>query len=190
VPKGVERNFHRKKIKRSMETQHICQFGGVLSVPIAKNRLLSFNMAQTWGVTGAVNGHKILRRHHYIVGMIKRPQYMRYGGEEENSVHVLCACGAVASFRQACLGSFFLGSEDIRSPYLGAMNRYQMTGSSVYVARRACPEALRASGPAGLEPIYYSIFFYCFLSCANLLPFKNERLKAGILLARYKELPV
>jgi hypothetical protein len=36
------------------------------------------------------------------------------GAEEETSVHILCECEALASFRHVYLGSFFLDPEDIR----------------------------------------------------------------------------
>ena len=41
--------------------------------------------------------------------------------EEETSVHILRECGALASLRHACLGSFFLDPEDIRVLGMGAI---------------------------------------------------------------------
>jgi len=41
--------------------------------------------------------------------------------EEENSVHILCECGALASLRHAYLGSFFLDPEDIRKRNIAAI---------------------------------------------------------------------
>ena len=51
------------------------------------------------------------------------------GTEEETSVHILCECEALASLRQAYLGSFFLDREDIRNLSVGAIwNRGKGTG--------------------------------------------------------------
>jgi len=41
--------------------------------------------------------------------------------KEETSDHILCECEALASFRYAYLGSFFLEPEDIQSVSLGAI---------------------------------------------------------------------
>jgi len=43
---------------------------------------------------------------------------------EETSAHILCECEALASLRHACLGSFFLEPEDIRSLGLRAIWSY------------------------------------------------------------------
>jgi hypothetical protein len=43
------------------------------------------------------------------------------GTEEETSVHVLCECEALASLRHVRLGSFFLDSEDVTNPSMGAI---------------------------------------------------------------------
>ena len=42
------------------------------------------------------------------------------GAEEEFSAHILCECEALASLRHACLGSFFLERDNIKSTSLGA----------------------------------------------------------------------
>jgi len=39
----------------------------------------------------------------------------------ETSAHILCECEALASLRNAYLGSFFLEPEDIKSLSLGAI---------------------------------------------------------------------
>jgi len=41
--------------------------------------------------------------------------------EEETSVHILCECDALASFRYTYLGSFFLDLEDVRKLGMGAI---------------------------------------------------------------------
>jgi hypothetical protein len=43
------------------------------------------------------------------------------GSEEETSVHILCECEALASLRDAYLGSFFLDQEDVRELGMGAI---------------------------------------------------------------------
>jgi hypothetical protein len=49
--------------------------------------------------------------------------------KEEPSAHILCECEALASFRHAHLGSFFLEPEDINSINLGAIwNFSKVTG--------------------------------------------------------------
>jgi len=40
--------------------------------------------------------------------------YRNCGNEEENSVHILCECEALASLRHTYLRSFFLEPKDIR----------------------------------------------------------------------------
>lgn len=43
------------------------------------------------------------------------------GTEEENSVHVLCACETLTSLRHAHLGTFFVVPEDIMNKNVGAI---------------------------------------------------------------------
>jgi hypothetical protein len=47
------------------------------------------------------------------MGLSNTPISRKCGTEEEISVHVLCACKALASLRHSCLGPFF-DLEDIR----------------------------------------------------------------------------
>jgi len=42
----------------------------------------------------------------------------------QTSVHVLCACEALASFRHSYLGSFFLDPEDVSKLILGAIWKF------------------------------------------------------------------
>jgi hypothetical protein len=58
-------------------------------------------------------GCNTLRRHVYVMGLNNNPTYNKCGMEEETSVHILCESEALASFRCAYLGSFFLDPEDI-----------------------------------------------------------------------------
>jgi hypothetical protein len=79
------------------------------------------------------------------------------GTEKETSIHILCECEALASLRNAYLGSFFLDPEDIREPGMGAIRNFAKgTGllqpSTEYGVQRACHYSLAASGPKGLEP--------------------------------------
>ena len=53
------------------------------------------------------------------MGLCNDPMCMKCGTEEETSVHILCECEALASLRHACLGSFFLDTEDIRELGMG-----------------------------------------------------------------------
>jgi hypothetical protein len=59
-------------------------------------------------------GRNILRRHLHIMGLCNDPICRKCGTEEENSVHILCECEALASLRHVYLGFFFLDPEDIR----------------------------------------------------------------------------
>ena len=49
------------------------------------------------------------------------PLCTRHEAEEENSVHILCECEALAWLRHAYFGSFFLDPEDVKSLNLGAI---------------------------------------------------------------------
>jgi len=77
-------------------------------------RILSFNRTQTRVVIGLLTGHDTLRRHLHVMGLCNNPTCRRHGSEEENSVHNLCECEALASLRYTYLGSFLLDPEDIR----------------------------------------------------------------------------
>ena len=66
-------------------------------------------------------GHNTLRRHLYLLRLLDSPLCRRCGVGEETSAHILCECKALASLRRACLGSFLLEPEDIKSLGLGAI---------------------------------------------------------------------
>jgi len=55
------------------------------------------------------------------MGLSDNPIITKCGTEEETSVHVLCACEALASLIHTYLGSFFLDPEDIRKLNIGAI---------------------------------------------------------------------
>jgi len=59
-------------------------------------------------VIGLLTGHNTLRQHLYVMGLRDNPICRKCDTEEETSVHVLCACEALASLRHSYLGSFFL----------------------------------------------------------------------------------
>jgi len=109
-------------------------------------RLLSFNRPQSRIVIGLLTGHNTLRQHLYVTGVNNNPIYRKCGTEEETSVHVVCACEALASLRHSYLGCFFLDPEDItklnKEP---SGNLLKEQGSSNLVtelgAQRACPKA-------------------------------------------------
>jgi len=95
----------------------------------AKARFLSFNTTQSRAVTGLLTGHNTLRRQLHLLGLSDSPLCRRCGVKEETSVHILCECEAVASFRHTYLASFFLEPEDIKSISLGAIwNFSKVTG--------------------------------------------------------------
>jgi hypothetical protein len=58
------------------------------------------------------------------MGLSNNPICRKCGTEEETSVHVLCACEALASLRHSYLGSFFLDPEDIRKLNIGAIWKF------------------------------------------------------------------
>jgi hypothetical protein len=55
------------------------------------------------------------------MGLSSNPTCRKCVTEEETSVHIFCECEALASFRHAQLGSFFLGPEDIMHLSIGAI---------------------------------------------------------------------
>jgi hypothetical protein len=77
--------------------------------PTAKTRILSFNRTQSRVDTCLLTGQNTLSRHLYLTGLTKSPLHRRFGAEEQTSPHVLCKCEALASLRQAYVGSYFLG---------------------------------------------------------------------------------
>ena len=86
--------------------------------------LMTFNRTQSRVVTGLLMGHNTLRRHLHLLGLLDSPMCRKCGEGEEISAHMLCECEALASLRQAYLGSFFLEPEDIRRLGLGAIWSY------------------------------------------------------------------
>jgi hypothetical protein len=130
---GVSRQIIRRKMKRWMEKQHLALWGGpystqkqdreLISGPNLATgaRLLSFNRIQSRVVIGLLTGHNTSRRHLHIMGLWNSPICRKCGAGEESSVHILCACKALASLRHTYLGSFFLDLEDIRILGVGAI---------------------------------------------------------------------
>jgi hypothetical protein len=57
------------------------------------------------------------------MGLRNNPTCRKCGTEEETSVHVLCECEALASFRHTYVGSFFLDPEDVRKLNIGAISK-------------------------------------------------------------------
>jgi hypothetical protein len=121
---GVSRQ-NINKIKCCMDNQHLAMWCGPCSAqrqawkmiwgpsPATKARLLSFNGAKSRVITCLLTGHNTLRRHLYVMGLSSNPVCRKCGTEEKTSVHVLCECEALASLRQAYLGSFFFDPEDV-----------------------------------------------------------------------------
>jgi len=72
-------------------------------------RLLSFNRTQSRVVIGLLTGRNTLRRHLYIMELSNNPICRKCGTEDETSVHILCECEALASFRYAS-GFLLFGS--------------------------------------------------------------------------------
>jgi hypothetical protein len=130
---GVSRQNIRRKIERWMDNQHLVMWRvpcstqrhprELISGPdlAPRARCLSFNRTQSRVVIGFLTGHNTLRGHLYIMGLSDNPTCRKCGTEKETSVHVLCACEALASLRHSYLGSFFLDPEDIRKLSIGAI---------------------------------------------------------------------
>jgi hypothetical protein len=72
-------------------------------------------------VIGLLTGHNTLRRHIHLMWLINILLCRRYRAEDENTAHILCECGALASLRRVYLGSNLLDPEDIMSLILGAV---------------------------------------------------------------------
>jgi hypothetical protein len=77
--------------------------------------------------------------------------------EEETSVHVLCECEALASFRHAYLGSFFLDPEDVTNLSMEAIWNFGKERGfsnllSEYGAQRACFKAYEHWANKGSNP--------------------------------------
>jgi len=58
------------------------------------------------------------------MGIGNDPMCRKCDTEEETSVHILCECEALASFRYIYLGSFFLDPDDIKKLVMGAIWRF------------------------------------------------------------------
>jgi hypothetical protein len=58
------------------------------------------------------------------MGLSNNPNCRKCDTEEETSVHVLCACEALASLIHLYLGPFFLDLEDIRKLNIGAIWKF------------------------------------------------------------------
>jgi len=87
----------------------------------ASARFLSFNMTQSRTVKGLLTGHNTLSKHLHLLGLLDSPQCRSCGVKEETSAHIFCKCEALASFRHAYPGSFFLEPEDIKNISLGVI---------------------------------------------------------------------
>jgi len=120
---GVSRQYIRRQMKSWMEKQHLSLWHGpcsthrqaqeLISGPnlATRTRLLSFSRTQSMVVIGLLTGHNTLRRYLYIMGLSNSPICRKCGTEEETSLHILCECEALASFRYTHLGSFFLDQD-------------------------------------------------------------------------------
>jgi hypothetical protein len=58
------------------------------------------------------------------MGQSNKPTCSKCGNEEKTSDHILCESEALASFRHAHLGSFFLDPEDIRKLRIEAIQNF------------------------------------------------------------------
>jgi hypothetical protein len=112
---GISRQDSRSGINRSRADIRV-QSGHLI-------RLLSLTRAQSRVVTGLLTGHNTLHRHLHLMGLTDSPLYRKCGAEDETSAHILCRCEALASIRQAHLGSF-LEPVDVKSQTLGAIWRF------------------------------------------------------------------
>jgi hypothetical protein len=140
---GVSRQCIRSKIQCWMNRQHLVRWQGLVGTmrqaqelilrpnTAARTALMSFNRAQSRVVIGPLNGHKTLRRHLHIMGLVDSPLCWKCGAGEETSAHVLCECEALATLRHIYLGSFFLDPENVRGLSLRAIwNFFRRTGLS------------------------------------------------------------
>ena len=103
---------------------------------------LRVNRTQSRVVTGLLTGHNTLQRHLYVMGLSNNVTCRKCGTEEAISVHVLRACEALASLRNAYLGPFCLDPEDVWGPP-GTLVKGQGFFNLVsdYGAQRACFKA-------------------------------------------------
>jgi hypothetical protein len=124
---GVFKEVIQKRLSRWLANQHWTRWRGLgdtqgqarelISGPSlsAKTRFVSFNRTEARVVTGLLTGHNTLRRHLHLLGLVDSPMCRRCGMEEETLAHFLCECEALASFRHAYLGSFFVEPRDIKN---------------------------------------------------------------------------
>jgi hypothetical protein len=116
-------------------------------------RLLSLTRAKSRVVTGLLTGHNTLRRHLHLMGLIDSPPCRKCSAEEETSAHILCQCEALASIRQAHLGSFFLEPEDIKSQTLGAIWCFSKAAGLPWKTDGAQRAGIRGLGALGLRAL-------------------------------------
>jgi hypothetical protein len=128
---GVSVRNVQHRLNRCLVNQHWARWRGLgitqkqarefISGPDldAKAKLMSFSRTQSRVVIGLLTGHNTLRRHLHLLGLADSPLFRRCGVEEETSAHIVCECEALASFRHAYLGSFFLEPEDIEYKFGG-----------------------------------------------------------------------
>jgi hypothetical protein len=67
-------------------------------------------MTQSRVVIGLLTGNNTFRRHLYVMGLSNNPTCRKCGTEEETSVHILCECEALASFRHNTSGFLLFGA--------------------------------------------------------------------------------
>jgi hypothetical protein len=130
---GVSRRDIKKRLGHWLVNHHWARWRGLgetqrqarelISGPSlsAKAKFLTFNRTQSRAVTGLLTGHNTLRRHLHLLGLLDSPLCRRCRVKEESLAHILCECEALASFRHAYLGSYFLEPENIKSINLGAI---------------------------------------------------------------------
>ena len=84
-------------------------------------RLLSFHRTQTKVVIGLLTVHNTSRRHLCVMGLGNDPMCRKCGTGEENSVHILCECEALASLRHLTLVSSFCTRKTLRNKVCGTI---------------------------------------------------------------------
>jgi hypothetical protein len=126
-------------------------------------RHFSFSRDQSMVVTGLLTGRNTLCRHLHL--MRDSPLCRKCGAEDETSAHILCRCEALASFRHAHLGSFFMEPEDIKHQNLGAIWRFSkaagLAWGNNWGTKGQLIKRIGASGLKGPEPnTYLSLWFH------------------------------
>jgi hypothetical protein len=94
------------------------------------------------------------------MGLSNSPMCRRCGKEDETSARIQCECEALATLRQANLGSFFLDPEDIKNINLGAIWNFSKGTRLPWIDmgdKGPVNWGLGASGQQGLEPKCKSI---------------------------------